>query len=42
MTSKSNAKPSAPMSSLAALRIQSEKATGGSIPTGSFAARATS
>jgi hypothetical protein len=44
MTSKSNAKPSTPMTAQAAQRIQSAtaKAMGGSVPKGSFAARATS
>lgn len=44
MTSKTNAKPSTPMTSKAAQRIQSAtaKAHGGTVPKGSFAARATS
>jgi len=44
MTSKSDAKPSSPMTAQATLRIQSAtaKANGGSVPKGSFSARATS
>ena len=44
MTSKASNKSSAPMTQEAAQRIQSAtaKANGGSVPKGSFAARATS
>ncbi len=44
MTSKANEKPSSKMTPQAAQRIQSAtaKANGGTVPKGSFAARATS